>query len=149
MARKAFHYMEVTFPQSVRDEHQGAAPMGIMKALLDEYITETDAKDGKVMKEFVFDAVETFDWKDNTGAYAFEFLNERNRKTFFQARENFKNWLISKGVETSYQLSHDIPTETFDRKTNADHDDSVYYNMAKEFIMKDIPAERGFVKESV
>jgi hypothetical protein len=148
MARKAFHYMEVTFPQSVRDEHAGVAPMGIMRELLNEYIAETDAKDGKVLKEFVFGAVEAFEWKDNTGAYALEFLNERNRKTYFQARENFKNWLSAKGVETSYQLSHDIPVESVGFKTDPDLDNSVYYNIAKEFIMYDIPTQRGFTHEA-
>ena len=70
MARKAFHYMEVTFPQNVLDENSGLMPIGIMKKLLDEYIAETDEKNGKVVKEFVFDGIESFDWKENVGAYA-------------------------------------------------------------------------------
>jgi len=139
--------MEVTFPQSVRDEHAGAAPIGIMKSLLDEYIAETDAKDGKVMKEYVFGSVAAFEWKDNVGAFALEFLNERNRKNYLQARENFKNWLVEKGVETTYQLSHDIPNESVGFKTDPDLDGSIYYNIAKEFIMYDIPTQRGFTHE--
>lgn len=148
MARKAFHYMEVTFPTEIMDIHPGMMPVGIMKSLLDEYISETDDKNGKVLKEFVFDDINTYEWKDNIGAYAFEFMNERNRKTYFQARENFAAWLSAKGIETTYKLSHDIPLLPADEPADEDSpafDGLYYYRAAKKYIFIEIPASRGFV----
>jgi hypothetical protein len=148
MARKAFHYMEVTFPQNVLDENPGLMPIGIMKKLLDDYIAETDSKDGKVLKEFVFNGIQTFEWNDNVGAYAFEFINERNRNTYFTARKAFDAWLAEKGVETSYKLSHDIPLDLVPQLTDGNYEENTYYNMAKNFIMFDIPTSRGFATQA-
>jgi hypothetical protein len=148
MARKAFHYMEVTFPQNVLDENPGLMPIGIMKKFLDDYIAETDSKDGKVLKEFVFNEIQTFKWNDNVGAYAFEFINERNRNTYFTARKSFDVWLAEKGVETSYKLSHDIPLNLVPQLSDGKYEESTYYNMAKNFIMFDIPTSRGFATQA-
>lgn len=147
MARKAFHYMEVTFPQNVLDENSGLMPIGIMKKLLDEYIAETDEKNGKVVKEFVFDGIESFDWKENVGAYAFEFMNERNRNTYFTARAGFDAWLENKGINVSYKISHDIPMEAVELLPNGSYAENTYYSMARNLIMYDIPTQRGFIKE--
>lgn len=147
MARKAFHYMEVTFPQSVINEYPNTKPVGIMRSLLLDFIAETDSKEGKVIREFVYNDIKTYDWNGNVGAYSFEFLNERNRKTYFQARESFGTWLAAKGVVTSYDLSHDIPAQKSSVVTEPDYDDTTYYTMAKKFIFIDIPESRGFESE--
>ena len=149
MARKAFHYMEVTFPQSVIDQHPGAAPIGIMKELLDQYIAETDDKNGKIVKEFVFNEIRAYTWNGNMGAYSFEFINERNRQTYFTARANYTAWLEEKGIVTSYELSHDIPMETVDSLIDGEFVNSTYYNTAKIFIFNDIPEQRGFQVEAL
>ena len=142
--------MEVTFPDAVKADFADKQPVGIMRALLDEFIAETDDKGAKVIKEYVYNDISVFEWNGNTGAYAFEFINERSRGTFLQARENFGAWLASsKGIETAYQLSHDIPIGSSDVHAGEGLAESnIYYNIAKKYIFDDIPASRGFAHEA-
>ena len=143
--------MEVTFPQDVIDAYAGMMPIGIMKKLLEQFIANTDSKEGKVMREFVFNDVKSYEWKENVGAYSFEFINERNRKTYITARQPFAEWLKGKNVITSYEISHDIPLNSVDillDDVNGGFDNK-YYAMAKKFVFIDIPESRGFVSETV
>lgn len=144
MARKSYQYMEVTFPADIVAEH--GAPIGALKSLLDEYIAETDDKAGKICRDFVFGESKTYQWKENTGAFAIEFNNERNRKTYYQAREAFAAWLESKGVVTTHSVSHDIPFAVAGT-LSAEYDGDSYNSKTKEYIFYTIPAERGFVSE--
>lgn len=141
---KAFQYFEVTFPQDILDAHEGKGTVGVMRALLDEYIAETDAKEGKVLREFVIDGIAAFQWKENVGAYSMEFMSERNRQNYGQARAAFSAWLETKGVVTSYTLSHDIPNDIANQLTNGEFPESTYYNIAKDYMTFEIPSTRGF-----
>ena len=145
MARKAYQYMEITFPADIVTEY--SAPIAALKALLDEYIAETGDKAGKICRDFVFGESKTYLWKENVGAFAIEFNNERNRKTYYQAREAFAAWLENRGVTTTHAISHDIPFAIADELPNADYSEETYNAKAKEYIFYTVPAERGFESE--
>ena len=144
---KAFQYFELTFSDNTKSDYSGLMPAGIMMQLLDEFIAETNSKEGKVLREFVFDEIVTFDWKGNTGAYSMEFMNERNRKNYMQARKPFEEWLKNKGVEMTYSLSHSIPSSAVDLITDGNYEESTYYNVSKKYLLLEIPASRGFAIE--
>jgi hypothetical protein len=144
MARKAYQYMEITFPADIVAEH--GAPIGALKSLLDEYIAETDDKAGKICRDFVFGESKTYQWKENTGAFSIEFNNERNRQTYFKTREAYSAWLETKGVTTTHSVSHDVPFAVAET-LSSEYDGDSYNSKSKEYIFYILPEERGFLSE--
>lgn len=146
MAKKAYQYMEITFPQSVIDDHGGTSAVGIMRALLSEYIAETDDKNGRICRDFVFDEIKAFEWKENVGAFVLGFINERNRQTYYKARENYTAWLQAKGVETTHFVTYDVPFDVLSENPDSDFN-ATYADVGKNYIMEELPTQRGFTAE--
>lgn len=144
MARKAYTFIEYTFAESYTSEI-GVLPLAVLKGLLDEFIEETNDKSAKIIREFVLDAVFAFDWNGSKGAFTMEFINERSRQTYFQARENFVAWAANKGVEVSYVASCDMPYELLDKSHNpVNKFEDLHSDKLREYFTVTLPAARGF-----
>ena len=145
MARKAYTFIEYTFAEQYVSETEH--PVAVLKKLLNDYIAETNDKNSKIARDFVFDSVKPYTWSGNKGAFSIEFINERTRQTFFKARENFVAWLATKGIEVSHNISCDVPYELFGMKTTDNKFGPIHAEKLKEYFFETLPTDRGFTVE--
>ena len=145
MARKAYSFIEYTFAESHVSESD--TPIEVLKSLLDDYIADTNNKNAKIVKEFVFESAKVFDWNDNKGAITLEFMNERTRQTYFTAREDFVAWLETQDITVSHSVSCDMPVELLYYSHNSNGYDDLHAEKLKEYFTATLPAARGFTAE--
>lgn len=148
-ATKALYYVEISVPQSVRDQYPGQSTFGIQRDLANEFITATGSKNTKIMLATVFGAVKIHEDVDLKGAASITFNNKRNYDTYMAAAVDFRAWVTSThGVTYDHEVLHDYAYDAgaIGLVDNAEGK-TTYNDEAIKRMEITLPRERGFTVE--
>jgi len=159
MANKKRHYFaEVNIPDSVITAQGGAEVPGtkMIQNLLDAYITESNSKYAKSLKDFIYETAKPYGWHSsdaNKCAYGITFINSRHWANYSAYTAPFRQWLNdTHGVTYTYEVKTDVPYEIADAGVSGagepvkddDGFNHTYATATEQEILSNIPTDRGY-----
>lgn len=139
---KTFYYMEITVPNT-------GDIIGHQRIMLDQHIAETNSKNSKVAKEFVFTNAKIHNKVDDTQAITIEFVNQRHFETYKTVIADFREWVTANhNVEYTYEKVSSTDLEAAKSfVANNETDILSYYDEMKRYMENTLPEVRGFADE--
>lgn len=143
--KKAYYYFEFSIPASVREAHEGNESLGIMKALLEAHIAETDSKHSKIVRDYVFGDVKHHSTESND-AVSIEFINARHYEQYITVVEEFRTWATANhNVTFSNELHNKYPLDIENEEIENQEDVFLPYGVEmKDYFFVKHPTARGF-----
>lgn len=136
---KTFYYFEVTAPNT-------GDIIGHLTSMLAQHISETDSKNSKVAKEFVFSSAKIHNKVDDTQAVTLEFMNNRHYDTYRTAVAPFREW-VTENYDVTYSFEKISSTDIKAARIlvlDEDTEKLSYYDEMKVYMEETLPEARGF-----